>query len=761
MSTQYPGGFISKSPALPNGSTAGGIWTLNQQAASRKANLWPTTPGAPTSPVATAPSDTTASVSFVAPSEIGSSAITSYTVTSNPGNITASGVISPITVTGLTTNTAYTFTVTATNGAGTGPASVATNSVTPLQPAVEDVFSTWLYTGNSSTQTITNGINLSGQGGLVWLKERTSTGNNPSHWLFDTVRGGTKSLTSDNTGGNFTWGPGATFSATGFSIGNIQFNTAAANYASWTFREEPKFFDIVAYTGDGASSRTINHNLGVEAGMVIVKRTDSSGGWKVWHRSISDSGLLNSANLFGTGYNAGEPRQQGYISAASSTTFTLMNSVGSVEQVNASGGTYIAYVFAHNTATDSFIQCDSFTPVGSPVNVTLGWEPQWVLVKDTGTPTSNWQIFDNMRGFPAPGVGSANILIPNSTDAETANAGCQPTSTGFIFTGSDFRKYIYIAIRRGPMKTPTVGTSVFSPIARTGTGANATVTAGFAVDFGISAQRAMASTSRIGPYSKLQGAGQVLNTTATSSEDTRANSVTGFTNTGILVGNDAGAGFVNESGQGIINWFFQRAPGFCDEVCYTGTGSSLYINHNLGVAPELMIIKSRNAVAPWGVYAASEGISKTADLNTSNAFYSETGRWLATPTATQFSVKGGATLNSSGQTQVAYLFASCPGVSKIGSYTGNGSSQTINCAFTTGARFVLIKRSDSGGDWYVWDSARGIVAANDPYLALNSTAAEVTTNDSVDTDNTGFIVNQVSASNINVNGATYIFLAVS
>jgi hypothetical protein len=121
----------------------------------------------------------------------------------------------------------------------------------------------------------------------------------------------------------------------------------------------------------------------------------------------------------------------------------------------------------------------------------------------------------------------------------------------------------------------------------------------------------------------------------------------------------------------------------------------------------------------------------------------------------------GLALNASGSTYVAYLFASVSGVSKVGTYTGNGSSQTINCAFTTGARFVMIKRTDSTGDWYVWDSARGIVSGNDPYLALNSTATEVTSNDSVDPDSTGFIVNQVAASNINVNGATYIFLSIA
>jgi len=73
----------------------------------------------------------------------------------------------------------------------------------------------------------------------------------------------------------------------------------------------------------------------------------------------------------------------------------------------------------------------------------------------------------------------------------------------------------------------------------------------------------------------------------------------------------------------------------------------------------------------------------------------------------------------------------------------------------------MIKRTDSTGDWYVWDSARGIVAGNDPHFSLNSTAAEVTTDDSVDTDNTGFIVNQLSATNVNVTSATYIGIAIA
>jgi hypothetical protein len=73
----------------------------------------------------------------------------------------------------------------------------------------------------------------------------------------------------------------------------------------------------------------------------------------------------------------------------------------------------------------------------------------------------------------------------------------------------------------------------------------------------------------------------------------------------------------------------------------------------------------------------------------------------------------------------------------------------------------MIKRTDSTGDWKVIDSARGIIAGNDPTLALNTTAAEVTGTDCIDPDNSGFIVNQETTNNLNVNGASYIFLSIA
>lgn len=111
-----------------------GIWTRTQQMQATAASLWPAPPGAPTIGTATATGASGAvSVTFTAPSNLGIPAvITGYTVTSSPGGLTATGSSSPITVSGLTDGTAYTFTVTATNASGTGPASAASNSATPF-----------------------------------------------------------------------------------------------------------------------------------------------------------------------------------------------------------------------------------------------------------------------------------------------------------------------------------------------------------------------------------------------------------------------------------------------------------------------------------------------------------------------------------------------------------------------------------------------------------------------------------------------------
>jgi hypothetical protein len=228
---------------------------------------------------------------------------------------------------------------------------------------------------------------------------------------------------------------------------------------------------------------------------------------------------------------------------------------------------------------------------------------------------------------------------------------------------------------------------------------------------------------------------------------------------GVRIGNGANA--TNNGGSTYVDWNFRRAPGFFDVVCYTGTGANRTVSHNLGVVPELMIVKKRSAADDWAVYANNDNTDFLL-LNTTAATADDNTYWNDTsPTASVFTVGTNADVNTSAATYVAYLFATVAGVSKVGSYTGTGTTLQVNCGFTGGSRFVLIKRTDSTGDWYFWDSARGIVAGNDPYLLLNSGVAEVTGTDYVDTFSSGFEISSTAPAAINANGGTFIFLAIA
>jgi hypothetical protein len=626
---------------------------------------------------------------------------------------------------------------------------------------IEDVFSTYLYTGNSSTQTITNGIDLAGKGGLVWLKSRNFAFN---HSFTDTVRGTPYNLKSNTTAGQNTSSDVSAFNADGF---NLNYNGGDGNYngssmCSWTFRKQAKFFDIVTYTGTG-SNTTISHNLGSVPGMIIVKRTDTTGAWQVYHRSLANTEylVLSSTAAVATGATRWN----------STTPTSSVFSLGTDTTVNANAGTYVAYLFAHDaagfgtTGTDNVISCGSFTTgADAQCDVSLGYEAQYILFKPTST-TGNWFILDNMRGMP---VGNGSVsLYPNTSGAEVVSTGsnlCNLTATGFntITTNSGLlanTTYIYMAIRR-PMKVPTTGTSVFSPIASsaaTGT----TLTTNFLVDFQIETYRDGGDSRYVvdrlrgvntngvtgtgGPYLVTQGTAAEVNSTNLGASN-------GWNNTGFKM--PGGFGSTNS-----VFYSFSRRPGFFDEVCYTTPSTTIY--HNLGVRPELIIYKNRTPSGSWYTLANLNGWGY---INNTSA-WTGTGNGngltdIAYATATTIFSQYGFFF-SSGESLVAYLFATCPGVSKVGSYTGNGTTQAIACGFTGGARFVLIKRTDDVGDWYVYDTARGMTTLTDPYLLLNSTAAESATLGSVTTTAGGFTLNASILSAINTNAASYIFLAIA
>jgi len=621
---------------------------------------------------------------------------------------------------------------------------------------VEDVFSTFLYTGTGSTQTITNNIDLSGKGGLVWTKSRSNAGN---FGLIDTVRGSDKIIYSDLTYVDTASDVITSFNSNGFTLGSdatlAVANTNAVTYASWTFREQAKFFDIVTYTGNG-SNRTINHNLGSVPGSIWVKRTDTGSNWAVYHRSLANTEYLV--------LNTTAAKATGATRWNSTTPTSSVFSLGTDSTVNASGGTFVAYLFAHNaggfgtSGSDNVISCGSFTTESAALDVNLGYEPQWLMIKRTDS-AGDWQVYDNMRGMVSSG---SRRLYPNSTDAEDAGAGIQLQATGFNINTTFNATFIYMAIRR-PMKVPTTGTSVFAPVQKNFDGL---VNSGFPTDLIFGTQLEGGNDWRW--LDRLRGGNKTLSSNATSAEATE--NYWKF---------DNNSGVVLNIGSTFSTWFwynFKRAPGFFDTVCYTGnstsgTAGSQTINHNLGVAPEFGIFKSRNTTGVWvALFPDSVGDLGWANVNSTNASVS-----IGVPAsaflgnATTFTARTNGTPanansenNRSGTNYVAHLFATLAGVSKCGRYSGTGTTQTINCGFTSGARMVLIKRTDSTGDWYIWNSARGIVSGNDPYLLLNDVSnAEVTNTDYVDADSSGFQISSTAPAAINANGGSFIFLAIA
>jgi len=630
---------------------------------------------------------------------------------------------------------------------------------------IEDVFSTYLYTGTGAALTITNNIDLSTKGGLVWIKGRSGA---TGHRLTDTARGVTKSLESNSTAAEVTESTGLTaFGTTGFTIGaDTDYNTSAATYASWTFRKQPKFFDIVTYSGNSVT-QNVAHSLGSVPGSIFVKRTDGVGDWYVYHRSSPSSGYLKlnttaaavtatARFVFGDDTNPVAP---------TSTVFTVSGGGG---VVNNTGETYIAYIFAHDaggfglTGTDNVISCGSFTTDGGGgATVNLGYEPQWILFKRSDSAVGGaWYIVDTMRNWSFSAVAS---LSPNTSAAEdTAAFIANPTATGFSFgTGTlvSSAPYIYIAIRRGPMKVPTLGTSVFSPITFTGSSASRLITGtNFPVDLLMGGQRT--GTTNPAVVDRLRGAPQAFITPTTSAETTSNGTTQDVIGFDYMDGYKQGSPYnlnINSNTALNVLWFFRRAPSFMDVVCGNTSAFIFSGTHNLTVVPEMIITKDRTSGSNWAVYHSALGVTKYLYLNATNGAGNASPNWIVTSTTfTDIGTSAGLT-----DAMVAYLFATCAGVSKVGSYTGTGTTKQIDCGFTAGARFVLIKRTDSTGDWYVWDTARGIIAGNDPYLLLNSAAAEVTSTDYIDTYSAGFEISSTAPAAINASAGTFIFLAIA
>ena len=636
---------------------------------------------------------------------------------------------------------------------------------------VDGIFSIDLYNGTSSSNQITNGVDFSTDGGLVLMKCRNVGGN----FIFmDTARGTSTSGTNrllqcpgltgatseaENQGTSTLYMQ--SFNTNGFTIGtdagNYNYNVSGRENVAYSFKKEPKFFDIVTYTGNG-TNQAIAHNLDCEVGMIWVKRRDSSGDWVVYHRGQNGSSPeLGYVRLqVSTGFQTGTSVWND--TAPTNTHFT----VGSSADLNASGGTYVAYLFAHDDTDSSIIKNGVFTTNSSGISsqVDLGFEPQFIIAKAVDQ-AGSFITVDTLRGLN--NFDSMITLTLDSMSAETTNYGIDLNASGFFanqFAAN--RTYIYTAIKLGGMDDlPTSRASVFdADYVTNGNGTGFTVVSttkpAFPVD--IVLNKLGTNTTEWRLANRLISFDRILTTDYTNQTLYQKESTdTGFFGSGDrMAGYEAGGNGAYMFGtNNPINYFWKRAKGFCDVVKYDGTGSNTTIKHHLGRPPELMWIKNRDSSEEWAVYYGDA--TDYLRLNTDGATVDDNTYWNDTsPTATVFSVGTNDDVNHSGESHMAFLFGSVAGISKIGTFSHtSGSSTNVDCGFSSGSIFVIVKRIDSTGNWYVWDTERGITSGNDAYVILNDEAMQNTSTDFIDPLNSGF---QMSST---FDTGSYLFYAIA
>ena len=330
-------------------------------------------------------------------------------------------------------------------------------------------FQTTLYTGNGSTNAITNTGNSDLQPDWLWLKKRNSSAN---HFLFDAVRGASKELNSNNTEAEAS--PAnylSSFNSDGFTIGSdSDINGSSDTHVAWQWKAGTSFtndasatgigsidstgsvnqdagFSIVSFTGNGSTGATVGHGLGVKPDMIILKtRSNSDTSWQLYHKSLGATkyiqlNLSNSATTSNTRWNNVEP---------TSTVFTL----GSSGDVNTNNATIIAYCFASKQGYSKF---GSYTGNGNTNGTFIytGFKPAFMMVKCSSS-SGQWFMFDNKR----IGYNSENYrLIADVTDSED-----DPGQTDFLSNGFKMRftsgnangsgkTYIYMAFAENPFVT--------------------------------------------------------------------------------------------------------------------------------------------------------------------------------------------------------------------------------------------------------------------------------------------------------------------
>ena len=337
-----------------------------------------------------------------------------------------------------------------------------------------DYFNAKLYTGNGSTNAIT-GVEF--QPDWVWLKQRS--GSASSHKVYDSVRGTTKYLATNNTGAEGTESGVTAFGSDGFTVGSSAgTNANSETYVSWNWKAGTSFtndasgtgigsidstgsvntdagFSIITYSGtDG--TETVAHGLSAVPKMIIFKYRNGVINWLAYHASLgaTKSIYFDATSAATTTYDYFADTEP------TSSVFTVKKD-GSYVETNNSGGNFVAYCFSEVKGYSKF---GSYTGNGNADGtfVYTGFKPAFVLVKRTNG-TENWTIMDTTRD---PFNVAVNKLHPNTSGGTDAGATIDILSNGFknrttnAGANGSGDSYIYLAIAENPFVTSTANGSI-------------------------------------------------------------------------------------------------------------------------------------------------------------------------------------------------------------------------------------------------------------------------------------------------------------
>ena len=580
-----------------------------------------------------------------------------------------------------------------------------------------------------------------------------------------------------------------------FNAGDDQVTNTEGTIDSTVRANNNLGFSIATYTGVGYPNSTtaeIGHGLDSAPELVIIKGiggTGQSGGAGSW---VVGSSLLGNGwdggmylNSTGAYYNAVNYFWNG---AATGTVIKLKNDWF----VNGANNNYVAYSF---TSKRGVSKVSSYVGDGTTNNkIYTGFEPAFIIIKRTDS-TSNWRIYDNTRGTQKELYANDTAQEPSDVSYITFNRdGFTLTSNGGWINNSG-GKFIYYAVAKNTNETKLADTVGFKPsidpddhfntVTYTGSGdtTNGQSITGVGFQPDLVWMKSTGTTYNHVIYDSIRGVDSAISSNLNDAAWSNLNRFESFDSDGFTIEADNNADLwkIDRSGEPYVAWCFNAGGNEVTDtygtvnstvranndlgfsiVKYTGAASAT-VGHGLSVTPELIITKNLgNSSAVWATYSVALGKDKLIELNSTSAAQSVSNYWgTSSPTSYVFGLSTNSAHYNANGSQIAYCFASKRGVSKVGSYTGTGTSG--NKIFTEfEPAFVMVKNTDDAGGWLILDNVRDTDGILNEHLYANTSAQEVSASTATITPNRdGFTIGNSNSIHLNRSGDTFIYYAVA